>query len=231
MISRGTPARRISTVQQISYALGCEQLRRILRPVLASGREGDGGVLGVEQRACAGLFALLLDHPVDRRGRCRSCRRPGAVFGRRWRRCGVHRTAGHWLQEPHVGVLLRTLAHELDAPVPPPPISADPDTDALPRIAADPTGPRGTHHQSPVISPPPSPPSGDAPRAEWPDPDHGGARPTPHRPRPRRDPPDDQPSGAERPVPVGGSALYPPGTPSVIFRSPIVCHRSQLVGH
>lgn len=101
------------TVHQTSYTLMCELLSRVLHVVLDSARKGDSDALSVEQRACAGLFTLLLDHPVDRRGRCRSCRRPGTVFGWRRRRCGVHRTAGHWLHQPHVGLLLRNLAHEL----------------------------------------------------------------------------------------------------------------------
>ncbi|MGH3916624.1 MAG: hypothetical protein ACRDTC_24910, partial [Pseudonocardiaceae bacterium] len=159
------------TVQQISYALACELLRRVLRPVLASGHAGVSGVLGVEQRACAGLFTLLLDHPIDRRGRCRSCRRPGAIFGRRWQRCGVYRSAGLWLRQPHIGILLRTLAHDLDTPTPP--LSAD--TDVLPRIAADPTDPSSAPHQSPTSPPPPSSPNGDVPPVGWSDPDHGGA--------------------------------------------------------
>lgn len=157
------------TVQQLSYALSCELLRRVLRPVLAAGHAAAdatgtdaGGVLGVEQRACAGLFTLLLDHSVDRRGRCHSCRRPGAIFGRRRRRCEVHRTVGHWLQQPHIGILLRRLADELDTPTPPSAINPD----APPRIAADPTGPGSAPHQSPAIPPSPPSPLGDAPRRD-----------------------------------------------------------------
>ncbi|MGH3849989.1 MAG: hypothetical protein ACRDRT_09845 [Pseudonocardiaceae bacterium] len=167
------------TVRQTSYALGCELLRGVLWPVVASGRVGEGGGLSVEQRACAGLFALLLDHPIDRRGRCRSCRRPGAVFGGRWRRCGVYRAAGHWLHQPHVGLLLRNLAHELGAP------------------------------QPPALSPPPPPPRGESPAAGWPDSDHGGAGELPDRPRPRRGPLDEPPSGPGMSVLVTDSALCP----------------------
>jgi hypothetical protein len=39
-------------------------------------------------------------HSVDRRGRCRSCRRPGAVLGLRRRRCRVHGEARFCLQQP-----------------------------------------------------------------------------------------------------------------------------------
>lgn len=43
---------------------------------LGRGRAGSAGC-----RACAVLSTLLCNHPVDRQGRCRSCRRPGAVPG------------------------------------------------------------------------------------------------------------------------------------------------------
>lgn len=52
---------------------------------------------------------LLMDHPIDRRGPCGSCRRPGAVFGPRWRRCRVYGKANVWLHQPDEALLLRLL--------------------------------------------------------------------------------------------------------------------------
>lgn len=50
-------------------------------------------------RVSGTLYALLMAHPLDPQGRCRSCRGPGAVFGRR-RLCWVHREASYWLRQP-----------------------------------------------------------------------------------------------------------------------------------
>jgi len=50
-------------------------------------------------RVSGALYALLLTHPVDQQGRCRLCRRPGAVLGLPRRRCGVHREASYWLRQ------------------------------------------------------------------------------------------------------------------------------------
>ncbi len=53
----------------------------------------------VRCRVSVTLYALLIAHPLEHEGRCRSCRGPGAVFGRRYR-CWVHREASYWLRQP-----------------------------------------------------------------------------------------------------------------------------------
>ena len=99
------------TVRRTSYRLACEALREVL---LDTARHGsDRGIRPVPYRACAALYSLLLDHPVDRRGRCRSCRRPGTALGLRRRRCLVRITAGYWLLQPDDAFLLAHLTSEL----------------------------------------------------------------------------------------------------------------------
>ncbi|MGH3874262.1 MAG: hypothetical protein ACRDSR_22635 [Pseudonocardiaceae bacterium] len=65
-------------VDQTSHRLVCDVLRRA----------GPGVVEEVDSilyRLSAVLLMVLLDHPIDRRGRCRSCRRPGVMIGLRRR--------------------------------------------------------------------------------------------------------------------------------------------------
>lgn len=151
-------ARRGPSVQQTSHRLMCDALRGILRDAVDPGG-GDRIPLGsIPCRAVASLYMLLLNHPVDRRGRCRSCRRPGAVLGRRWRRCRVHGEAALWLNQPtdfvdsqlarELGVVGDAHAHEaMQAP------DLD-DTEVLPRITSDPEDAASTP-QSPAVSSPP----------------------------------------------------------------------------
>lgn len=101
------------SVQQISYDLLCQGLRTVLLEAVESESDAAGLIGLVEVRTCAALYGLLLDHPVDRRGRCRSCRRPGAVFGWRRRRCRVRIEASFWLHQPDRAFLLSRLADEL----------------------------------------------------------------------------------------------------------------------
>jgi hypothetical protein len=56
-------------------------LRGVLLAAVESGPIAAGGIDSIQRRACAVLYSLLMDHPVDQRGRCQSCRRPGVVFG------------------------------------------------------------------------------------------------------------------------------------------------------
>lgn len=172
VISRGPSA------HQTSYQLLCDALAAVLRSAVQAGPGAAEGIGSLPCRAVAALLMVLSGHPVDRRGRCRSCRRPGAVFGRRWRRCQVHIVASFWLRQPDQRLLLRQLAAEL--------------TQHAARSSG--TGDsRGAPAQSPAVPPPP-PPRG-SPRAGRPDPDHGGAgEPGPERPRPRRAPPEDPPT-------------------------------------
>ncbi|MGH3942075.1 MAG: hypothetical protein ACRDTG_26325 [Pseudonocardiaceae bacterium] len=108
------------SVSQISHQQLCAVLRAILVDAVQAGRRAAEGLGTVPCQAVATLYLLLLNHPLDRRGRCRSCRRPGAIFGRRRRRCQVHGEASVWLRQPR-GFLRAQLAGELGLAVPPPP--------------------------------------------------------------------------------------------------------------
>ncbi len=128
-----------------------DSLREVLRGVLlAAVRSGPGaadGIGSIECQAVATLYLLLMDHSIDEWGRCRYCRRPGAVFGRRWRRCRVHGQARVWLRQSEE-LLLRLLADVLGLAAGPSPAaesapgrapaSDSQDTDVRPAIATDP---------------------------------------------------------------------------------------------
>lgn len=169
---------------QTSYHLLREGLRAALVDAVHSAHTGEG-IGAVPCRAGATLELLLAAHRVDRRGRCRSCRRPGWL-GRRRRICMVYEQAHFWLHQPFE-VVLRHLAAELH--VTPPSLDETDDetdpqaTDVLPRISSDPSTGR---LPTPAVTPSPS----DFPREWRSDPDHGGVgEPCPDRPRPRRGPP------------------------------------------
>lgn len=182
--------RRGSSVRQTHHRVMCEVLRGILREALDPGGGDRLPVGSVPCRAVATLYMLLLNHPVDRRGRCRSCRRPGAVLGGRWRRCRVHGEAALWLTQP-ADFLAAHLTRELgpaggvETRLPGRGPALGPEaTGVPPRTPADPDGPPTTP-QSPAASPPPLLPGG-LPRAGRPDPDHGGAGEPSEGRRPRR---------------------------------------------
>ena len=79
-----------------------DHLRGMLRGAVRAAAESEpnGAVGSMECRASAALDALLAAHPVDRVGRCRSCRRPGALLGCRRRRCLIYLTVRYWLRQP-----------------------------------------------------------------------------------------------------------------------------------
>ncbi len=124
---------RRSSVRQTSHALLGETLRDALRT------GGRGTEVGTAWRASAALYALLGDHPIDHRGRCRSCRRPDTRIGRGRRRCRVFIAASYWLRQPDE-FLLRHLAHDL---------KQDPQTPAATR----PRRGRGAKLRTPPASP------------------------------------------------------------------------------
>ena len=104
-----------------------DPLRAVLRDVLRAAVESPratGGIGSVECRAVVTLYSLLMDHPVDQWGRCRSCRRPGSVVGSRWRRCQVHGKATLCLRQLDEVLLLSLLADELGLDAAPPPPAA-----------------------------------------------------------------------------------------------------------
>lgn len=100
------------SVDQDSSERVCQELRGVLQAAVESEPGAAGGIESIQCRAGAALYQLLMDHPVDRRGRCRSCRRPGAVLALRRRLCRVHIKADYWLHQP-AEFLHSLLAHEL----------------------------------------------------------------------------------------------------------------------
>jgi hypothetical protein len=113
MTSRGR------TVDQISHRLMCDALRGFLRQAVRAGPGAVEGIGSIGCRASAVLYTLLLDHPIDRRGRCWSCRHPSAMIG--LRRCQIHLTASYWLLlQPDKAMLLSQLACELGLGTAPP---------------------------------------------------------------------------------------------------------------
>jgi hypothetical protein len=157
----------ILSAYQASYNVTCEALRKVLRDAGQVDAGQVDSVSGVPWRFCAALYSLLLDHPVDHRGRCRSCRRPGAVLGFRRRRCQVHRLAYFYLRESS-DFLRSHVARELDTP--------------------------DQSRKAPAV-PPSGPPSGGR-KGGRPASDHGGAGERPDRPRSRRGPRPDAPPSA-----------------------------------
>ncbi|MGH3886402.1 MAG: hypothetical protein ACRDSZ_07500 [Pseudonocardiaceae bacterium] len=186
------------SVYETSYDVLCRLLRKVLVDGVRAGRGAVGGIGSVQFRVSAALYALLLAHPLDEQGRCRSCRRPGAVFGRR-RRCWVHREASYWLRQPEEFLHSRVVwewglvdqsrsdaggALEWDSGTRS--VGLD-TTDVLPRIVPDVGDPPTQSLQAPVVSPAPIPPVGR------PDRDHGGAGEPSDSLRLRRDPPENPP--------------------------------------
>lgn len=128
-----------ATVYQSSHDLMCQSLRKVLVDGVQAGRGAAGGIGSVRCRVSAALYALLMAHPVDREGRCRSCRGPGAVFGRR-HRCWVHIEASYWLRQPEEFLCSRVVREWGLADQSPPGADAAPDRES----AAHPADPDGT---------------------------------------------------------------------------------------
>ncbi len=103
------------TVDQTSHRLICDALSEILRKAVQAGPGAVEGIGSIPCRASAVLYTLLRDHPIDRRGRCRSCRRPGGIIRLRRRPCRIYLRASYWLLRQSDEVLLLShLADELD---------------------------------------------------------------------------------------------------------------------
>jgi hypothetical protein len=104
------------TVNQTRHRLICDTLRASLLAGPGSAKRPGP----TQYWASAVLYLLLLDHPIDRRGRCRSCRRSGEVIGLRRRPCRIHLQASYWLlHQPGEALLLSQLASELGASIAP----------------------------------------------------------------------------------------------------------------
>lgn len=92
-------------------------LRAALVEAVQAGRRAAGGIGTISGRALATLYLILMSHPVDQQGRCRSCRSPSTVLRRRRRGCRVHWEASVWLSQP--AEFVRTqLARELGLTTP-----------------------------------------------------------------------------------------------------------------
>lgn len=155
---------RTANVHQIEHGLLRDVLRRFLVAEVRSSRSAGAcgrGVCG----AVAALDSLLAAHPVDRRGRCRSCRDTGWL-GRRRRVCSVFQNAHYWLRQPADRVQDH-LAGELGMTLPPLSESDNPEApEVLPRITDNfPTD----RLQTPAVPPT------SATQGGRPDRDHGGA--------------------------------------------------------
>ncbi len=88
-------------IERDAYQTEHSQLRELLRKFLVAEAESPRDAGGCGQVGCgavAALESLLAAHPVDRRGRCRSCRGPGWP-GRRRQVCMVYRKAHFWLRQ------------------------------------------------------------------------------------------------------------------------------------
>ncbi len=98
------------TVDQTSYRLLCAAVRDTVHAGLGANDE----IGSIRYRASAVLYLLLLEHPIDRWGRCRSCRRSGTIIGLRRRPCRIYLKASYWLLRlPDEAMLLSHLADEL----------------------------------------------------------------------------------------------------------------------
>lgn len=115
-------------------------LRTMLRSFLVAKVESGGGAGEGDHVACAAgaaLESLLAAHPVDRQGRCTSCRAPGWLRRRHWE-CMVFAKAHCWLRQP-THFMQTQLADELGIALPTPPTAANPATDPLQTPAAAPS--------------------------------------------------------------------------------------------
>ncbi|MGH3900339.1 MAG: hypothetical protein ACRDTA_19260 [Pseudonocardiaceae bacterium] len=102
------------TVDQTSHQVICDALRGVLLKAVHAGPGAVDGIGSVQCQASAVLYLLLRDHPIDRRGRCRSCRHSGSMVCTRRQYCRIHRTASYWLlRQPNQAQLLSHLATEL----------------------------------------------------------------------------------------------------------------------
>lgn len=108
-----------STVGQTSHRLISEALGDELRRAVQAGRSVADQADSIRYRVSAVLYLLLRDHAIDHRGRCRSCRRPGAMINIRRQPCRILIKARYWLLRPPDEVqLLSLLAAELPASLP-----------------------------------------------------------------------------------------------------------------
>lgn len=95
------PVLSASRMNPTRYQTEHDLLREMLRRFLVATAQSPRGVAGCDQvvyGAVAALDSLLAAHPVDRRGRCWSCRHSGWL-GRRPAVCVVFLKAHYWLRQ------------------------------------------------------------------------------------------------------------------------------------
>lgn len=203
-----------------AYQIAWAMVRREVRGELVDMTDKPEEFGSVVFRATAALYELLLEHAVDRHGRCWKCRRAGSRIGPARRRCRVYPVAQYWLGQSGTA-LATTLVRELGLPALPSPgrlsrtdwtgltitgrTSPDhPDNDVMPQTGTTPFR-VSSSSLSPAVSSAAVLPGG-VPQVRRPVPDHGGAgEPTPTEPRPRRGPSED--ADDEKPPPVAGRSL------------------------
>jgi hypothetical protein len=107
------------TVGQTSHRLISEALGDELRQAVQAGPSVADQADSIRYRISAVLYLLLREHSIDHRGRCRSCRRPGAMMTIRRQPCRILIKARYWLlRPPEEAQLLSLLAAELPASPP-----------------------------------------------------------------------------------------------------------------
>jgi hypothetical protein len=156
-------------VHQTEHGLLCEVLRGFLIGTVVSSRGADGcGRAGYG--AGAALYSLLAAHPVDGRGRCRSCR-GRRWWGRRRQVCLVFLTAHYWLRQPS-HIVQAHLVAELGIDGATPRGAADPEATEVPGWVEPHCGDsRAEPCQTPAVLSPLSPGPRGAGRLDL---DHGG---------------------------------------------------------
>ncbi|MGH3830072.1 MAG: hypothetical protein ACRDRS_06400 [Pseudonocardiaceae bacterium] len=203
LVVRGDP-----WVYPRSYTFLCTMLRGVLSEGLHAGLGTEEGLGSPRCRFSGALYALLLEHPIDQRGCCRTC--PGGVFGLRARRCAVHLQVGYWLRQPD-WLLYSRVADEWRVAPQPPLVGAAPESAARPANPADaghrPRDQAGEARfaQSANADPDhPAPPPRRPPGTGWSAPHHGAAGDDPNGLWPRPVPPGNSPRhSAELPQRTG----------------------------
>ena len=117
------------TVDQTSYRLIGDALRGLLCKAVQAGPGAVEGIGSVQYQASAVLYTLLRDHSIDQRGRCRSCRRPGAIVTLRRQPCRIYLRASYWMLWQPAEALLSHLAAELETDPVPHPVRQAPPSD------------------------------------------------------------------------------------------------------
>lgn len=110
--------------------LWCDRLKKCVTDEVNSPR-GMSRIGSLEYRALIILYWILQDHRIDHWGHCQSCRRPGSLFGARWRPCPLHSKVDLGLERLDAPRLLGLLVEQ-------------PESDSIPPLTSD----RGQHRRA-----------------------------------------------------------------------------------